>query len=49
MTYRILYWTWDNWSGDPKEIELTLDHPPTQDDVERELEQEVQSFRAEPV
>lgn len=48
MTYVIDYWEFGNETGDPKRIELTIDHEPTIEDVEQEgpgPEVGVQSFR----
>ena len=45
-TYKVLYWTYDNWDGDPDEITIELDKIPTIDDVEDFLFSGVRSVRS---
>ena len=44
-TYKVLYWTYDNWDGDPDEVIIQLDRTPTIDDIEVFLSTEVRSIK----
>ena len=33
MIYKILYWTYDNWDGDPDEVIFDLERAPTNEDL----------------